>query len=106
MTYGVRRKARWVDARQAAVASAARVSRARSSKPMAWSRCTDGNWRKNSSRGVPPFEVVEQRANRHPCAAENRRLTQNIGIPVHDLLEFHHTILPLVSRNAKGAPLL
>ena len=54
MTMEFRSKAYWVTARQAAGASAARVSHARSSNETACSRRTDGNWRRNSSRVSPP----------------------------------------------------
>src|SRR5215469_10170378 len=40
--------------------------------------------------GVSAVEVIEQRLNRHSRTDKDGQTAQDLGIPTHDLVQFHH----------------
>ena len=71
---GAQRRGLAATARQEERAPASSVARARSSTAIAWSRLTEGNWRRNSSKVSPP-----SRYSNSECIGT--RVPTNTGVP-------------------------
>ena len=67
----------------------------------ACSLVTVGKSSRNSDKGLPCFEVIEQRRERYTGADKHGRATHDLRVAVNDRLGFLHLACPLVTVSVK-----